>query len=433
MLLAPRGERRPSPYPPIVLIVIDTLRADHLGCYGYFRNTSPEIDAFAADALLFERAMTPVGTTLPAHVSLFSSTNPMRHGILGNLAFFHVPVETDGRFRLMAQMLSDLGYDTAAFVSSPAVGRDTGLGVGFDLYSEGDGEQPGRTAEVNTDHVLAWLDDADASRPFFLFVHYVDPHSPYEPPAPFADMYTPHDDLKEFLRRRGVRPSTQVLRFNNRYDGEVRYTDTHVGRVLARLRQRGLYERSAIVLTADHGEGLGQHGWMFHSRIHNEQLLIPMILRLPDRPDLVGQRYPDPVSLIDVLPTLVEGLDLPLPAAQRSQLEGIDALSSERRAYVLAERAQPQRGDRDKTTYFALAGARWKYFHRPRGRDLLFDLSSDPAELQDVLAREPEVSQSLRHLLQQQLDDAAGSAPLAVKGEIPESARDQLRRLGYEE
>ena len=166
-----------APPASVVLITIDTLRADHLGCYGYFRHTSPFIDQLAADGLLFERAITPMSTTLPAHTSLMTSAYPARHGVLSNLNFYHQPVVTDKGFQTAAQMFREAGYLTAGFVSSPGLGEESGITAGFQVFDE----SGIRDAFTTTSRVIDWLDSVPA-RPFFLWVHYFDPHHPYDPP-----------------------------------------------------------------------------------------------------------------------------------------------------------------------------------------------------------------------------------------------------------
>lgn len=413
----------------VVVIVIDTLRADRLGCYGYRRPTSPNIDAFAREAILFERARSTSGTTLPAHVSLFTGTNPSRHGVRGNFRYFHIPVPSDGRMRLAAQMFGRLGYQTAAFVSSPAVAAETGLGAGFEIYREAPSGELAN-AETTVDRVLDWLPEGE-HRPFFLFVHLVDPHSPYEPPEPHRSALRADGVLNRFLQERAIANWRTRIGVNEAYDGEIRYTDEHVGRLLDAIRKRGLYERAAIVLTADHGEGLGQHGWLYHTRVYEEQLAVPLIVRLPGQ---APRRVPALVSLIDVLPTLAAQLQLPLDAGERAQFEGIDVLGSQVREYAFAERVPHHQNDPDTSEHFALVGREWKYFHRPGGRDQLFQIARDPFETRDLSEAQPEIAKAMRAEVERILASYQGAAEVEAPApaEIPESARERLRQLGYE-
>jgi len=432
ILVAMNATRAGASPPPIVLIVVDTLRADHLDNYGYFRNTSPNLTAFARDSLLFERAMTPSGVTLPAHVSLFSSTNPPRHGVHGNFDHFHTPVP-NAEFRLMAQILARLGYRTAGFVSSTAVAAETGIAAGFDVYGESGDRQGGRRAADTTDEVLKWLGEIDSAEPFFLFVHYADPHSPYAPPPPYDKMFSTDDSQRAFFERLGVPAAGIYIDSNNLYDGEVCYADTQIGRLFDALEQRGVYERAAIIFTADHGEGLGQHNWLYHSRVYEEQMHVPLLVRLPQRDDLHGVRRGDVVSLIDVLPTLGANLGLAFTPEETAQFEGIDVLGPIHREYAFGERNGGMQQDRERDDYHVLAGRQWKFFLRGAGRDQLFDLSVDPGELHNLIAAQPQIAESMRSVLQRQLDAYRGDgAAVKKKEEIPASTRERLHQLGYE-
>ena len=195
----------------------------------------------------------------------------------------------------------------------------------------------------------------------------------------------------------------------------------------------GLYDRAAIVFTADHGEGLGQHRWMFHARIYNEQMHVPLIVRLPGRDGLRGKHFTEIVSLIDVLPTLAGSLGIELTAAEREQFEGIDVLGRRGREYVFASRLLAQPADPDRRESYALAGPRWKYFLHSAGGDELFDLSNDPDERRNVIRRQPQVAGKLKALLQGQLDAYAQAAPRLRKkeAEMSETEKEQLRQLGY--
>ena len=258
----------------LLIISIDTLRADHLGCYGYFRDTSPEIDAFARETVFFEQAYSPMSTTLPAHVSLLTGLHPAEHGITSNVGDGGHPFGTRPRIRSVVQMAQAADYRTAAFVSATPLKRYSGFDVGFDTFDE-----PGdvmRAADEVTGKVLAWIDGVQSQR-FVLLAHYYDPHRPYEAPEPFDSMYETDADLENYLAQRQVTPviwpslcrgsSVNMARtITNQYDGEVRFTDREVGRLLKGLRERGLWDNTVIVLTADHGEGLNQHNWPQHGR-----------------------------------------------------------------------------------------------------------------------------------------------------------------------
>ncbi len=248
----------------VLLVSIDTCRADHLGCYGYKRPTTPNIDAVAQDGTIFKMALTPVPVTTPAHSSMFTGTYPPTHGVRLNtydrLADSNVT---------LAKLLRDAGYQTAAFVGGFPLDSRFGLNQGFDTYDGRFTEKnlSKRAAEDVSRPALAWLED-HGKQPFFLFLHYYDAHYPYEPhpadTAPYAD---------------------------DPYAGEIAYIDHCIGRVLDRLRARGLYDNTLVIITGDHGEGLGEHGETAHGFfIYQSTLRVPLVIRAPGT--MSGTMYP---------------------------------------------------------------------------------------------------------------------------------------------
>jgi arylsulfatase A-like enzyme len=411
----------------LVLITIDTLRADHLGAYGYFRDTSPHIDRFAADALLFERAVAPMATTLPSHVSIMTSTYPVRHGILSNFRFFKQPLVTGDHLQTAAQLLRAEAYATAAFTSSSPLSAETGIGAGFDTFHgppayEAHDRRVEWRAEETVDHAIAWLEGATS--PFFLWVHLFDPHHPYAPPAPHDQAFSTDAALFEFLKRYHFPPRhhARSARETNLYDGEIRYTDEQVGRFLGKLESMGLYENAVIVLTADHGEGLMQHSLPRHGVIWNEQLLVPLIFRFPAGP--TGRRD-SLASLIDILPTLAGHGGLPLRA---EQLDGIDLLVEERSSALSQKRV------RADSAQFTLMEPAWKYWYLPNGGDRLYDHLSDPHEMTNLIGSAPGVGERMRQEIVRLIETNRSRSTLPVREEeIPEPLRRRLEELGYTE
>ena len=235
-------ERPPQPVPPpnLLLITIDTLRPDHLGCYGYEQIQTPNIDSLASDGVRFERAYTPIPITLPSHAVMLTGTYPMMSGMHDFSGNNLSPLQPT-----LATTLKARGYDTGAVIAAAVLDRRFGLNQGFDFYY--DHFDFSRLAETNLDvmerpanqvidQALAWL-AKPRTKPFFLWVHLYDPHHPYTPPPPFNALYK-----------------------TNLYDGEVAFTDAQVGRLLSSLKQRALYNRTLVVVSGDHGEGLGEHG-----------------------------------------------------------------------------------------------------------------------------------------------------------------------------
>ncbi|MEI7837023.1 MAG: sulfatase, partial [Planctomycetota bacterium] len=263
----------------VVLISIDTCRADRLSCYGYKRQTTPNIDALASNGVLFTSASTPVPFTLPAHSSMMTGTYPPTHGVRLNNGD-HL---ADSNITL-AEIMRDAGYQTAAFIGAFPLDRIFGLNQGFDtydcqfrakrqmaLYSE-------RNAEELTGPAMDWL-GKNGKKPFLLFLHYYDAHFPYEPPPPFNTTYA--GDL---------------------YAGEIAYVDRCIGHVVDQLHAMGIYDNTLIIITGDHGESLGEHGEQTHGFfMYQGTLRVPLVIRAP-----VGSRncqVNDNVSLVDIVPT----------------------------------------------------------------------------------------------------------------------------------
>ncbi len=421
-------------YPSIIMITVDTTRADHLGCYGYYRDTSPCLDQFSKDAILFERATTPIATTLPAHVSLFTSKYPMETGIVTNGMRIEDSSASDIQF--FAEMLDDLGYETVAFVSATPLRERTGINAGFDYYHE----PPDGTAELPADwatnKALGWLEDRQSrgsSRPLFLWVHYFDPHLPYAPPPPFDERFEADDQLIQILEKRGIDEATDPknLDLHDRYDGEIAFLDTEIGRLFDRLREIDLYDHAAVVVAGDHGEGLMQHGWSHHGRIYNEQLFVPLLMKMPLEAGVNPQRRSDLVSLVDVVPTLLSALDLPVEEPAHG-FRGIDLLEGKKRDHVFAQRTFVERVEKwGPGKRFALITTEWKYLHAPENEDVLYDMRVDSSETQNVIAKHPDIARRLRDQILTMIAKQAITGGFGVSDDISAEAADALRRLGY--
>ncbi len=287
--------------PNVVVITIDTLRADHLGCYGNKQIRTPNIDALASDGARFERAYTPVPVTLPAHTVIFTGTYPMlsgMHDFSGNKLSPGQPT--------LASVLKQHGYTTGAVLGSAVLDSRFGLNQGFDFYydhfdfnrlQESNLEEMERPGNLVADVALDWL-AKNRTNKFFLWMHLYDPHYPYRPPAPYSEQYKD-------------RP----------YDGEIAFADSQVGRLITFLKANGLYRNTVVVLAGDHGESLGEHGERNHGFfIYNATLHVPMIIRLPGNssPRVVS----DLASLADLMPTILSILKVEVPA----QVQGFNLL-----------------------------------------------------------------------------------------------------------
>lgn len=445
--------------PPIVLVTLDTLRADHLGCYGYFRETSPNLDRLAAQGIVFEKAYAPIATTLPAHLSLFTGLYPHQHGLLENRIRGRPFVSAPNR-RTVAELLKRSGYRTAAFVSGAPLKKFTGIGAGFDHFVEPRGYE--RLAERTVDRALAWLDEQPQGEAFFLWVHLWDAHEPNQPqPALVDSLPRAREELAQLVERRHIRPDRIVARFGaaalrrffdpergkdegvpevnreafydlfDRYDADVLATDQAVGRLVTKLEAMGIGERTIVAVVADHGQSLGQHDWLPHGEITNENLHVPAIIRYP--PGLVDQprRIATAVSTIDFMPTVLSPLRGDAAAAFAAQAEGRSALlQSPTRTAVYAQRTINERRNWEPGRLAAMLTDRFKYTLRDNGEEKLFDLDSDPLEEENVIARFPAVATRLR----KELEAVQARRPAPPRDRVvavPAEHEEALRALGY--
>ncbi|MEX2272113.1 MAG: sulfatase-like hydrolase/transferase [Vicinamibacterales bacterium] len=387
---------------PIILISIDTLRADHLPAYGYTGVATPHLDALARDSAIFERAYSHSPQTLPAHASILTGELPFEHGVRDNIGFSVKPNQ-----RTLPQLLGAHGYGTAGFVSSFVLRQDTGVGQGFALYdSEMPPAAPGAAiGQVQRDggetlaRVERWLDGQAGSR-FFLFFHLYEPHTPYRPPARFARY--------------------------SAYDGEIAYADEIVGRLLDSLKRRALYDAATIVVLSDHGEGLGDHGEREHGVfIYDESIRVPLIVKLPDNRG-AGRRASAPVQHVDVAPTLLDLAGVARPAEWRGRslrplLE--DGVALEEQG-IYSESMYP-RYHFGWSELTSLTDARYRFIKAPRTE--LYDLTSDPRETNNLAGARAQTEAAMGAALDRLTAGRSLGEPSAVSNET----RERLQALGY--
>ena len=402
-----------SGQPPVILITIDTLRADRLSSYGSDRVATPHLDRLAAEGIRFANASSTVPFTLPAHSSIMTGLYPPSHGVRENVGYVLAP-----ELVTIAERFRDAGYVTGGFVSAFVLDARWGIGRGFDTYVDDfdldsmAGANLGSVQRAGTEtiaHALEWLDGVGAEEPFFMWLHLFDPHDPYDPPEPFRSEYQ-------------GRP----------YDGEVAYTDSLIGEFRAALEERGLFDESVLVLTSDHGEGLGDHGESYHGFfVYDSTVHVPLIVRLPggtERGRVVG----DAVSHVDIAPTLIEllGLDGAGAGQGRSLLPDMQGLPNplaERSVYAESFYALDHYG---WAPLRSLRTAEHKYIEAPEPE--LYALLEDPGELANVLLEERDLSRRLRAEaleLSAELDRAAPSS--SAEPDLDEDTLAQLRALGY--
>lgn len=404
--------------PNVVLITIDTLRADHLGCYGYSKIQTPTLDGLARDGILFENAVSQVPLTWPSHTVILTGTYPFQNGVQD---FTNQPL--DGRFRSVAQAFQQNGYVTGAVVSSFVLDRSWGLARGFDYYDDAFSpkefltKDPGlvdRKAGASVSDAIRWLtanwQEKTPRRPFFLWLHLYDPHSPYDPPEPYHTQYQSH-----------------------LYDGEIAYADHELGRLIAWMKSNQIYGQSVIVALSDHGESLGEHGEREHGFfIYNSTVHIPLIVKPPAGSGIRPETIASPVETVAVAPTLL-------------QLAGVsDVIEKQFSTPALPEKqpsaAQANARPAYSETFYPFSSFGWsplhaieighyRYIEAPRPE--LYDEATDPGETHNLIGQQTATAAVLKQKLQS-LVETNPFKPAAGPGvALTPEAQEKLRALGY--
>jgi arylsulfatase A-like enzyme len=447
----------------ILVITMDTTRADHLGSYGSPMDLTPNVDALAARGVLFEQVHAPMPQTLPSHATMFTGLPPRQHLALENT------YQLDSRFRTLAELVQERGYATGAFIGALVLDDETGIQQGFEHYDipggawneNREGHPPQRTAEEVTQAALRWSETLDPDRPFLMWAHYYDPHGDqrggFQPPARHRKQIN-MKEIRERVRNSGKFPPeldtpagrADLAEFWAGYAAEVRYTDEQIGRLLEGLEEQGLMEDTIVVVTGDHGEGLYEHGIKAHGvYVWEEMHRVPLILTHPGGLK-AGSRVDGPVFLQDLLPTLER------MALDEEPVQGGGDLGMDLWAPVMAGDSLPSRPvflerphfDEDRVRrrlngvdipknaaygfLTAVIQEDMKLIRHPDGTLLLFDLRSDPGEQLD-LADDPDHEQ-LRDRLAGLLDAWMSQNKVGLPGEdiqISPERWETLRKLGY--
>ena len=429
--------------PSVVLISVDTLRADHVGAYGYFRDTTPNIDRFSSQAVLFERCYATMATTLPSHASMLTGLYPIEHGILANMVHGGRLFGWSEQMLSFAQVLRDEGYATAGFIGAAPLKSPTGISLGFEHWNEPVERE--RRAEQVVDEVLPWLDQ-HADEPLFLFVHLYDPHWRFRAPEPWRSQYETDEGLEAWIAERGIPEKavrsqgviTSETRIEvNRYDGEIGYTDDQIGRLLDRMAELELTDNTIVIITADHGEGLNQHAWSSHGLVWDEQLRVPLLIRFPGMKRALPRRFEPVMSLIDLFPTVLgrmEPLDTPLSARFLEQATGVDVLADDFTERAVFSQRTGREVAEDPGSMYALTGRDWKFIREADVGDRLFDRSADPHELVNLIELRTALAKKAAERLRISMDrQAARSEPFGAaepRTTDPDHLR-QLQELGY--
>ena len=397
--LAPTG-------PNVLLITIDTLRADHVGAYGASGAETPALDGLAAEGVLFETSIAATPLTLPSHTSILTGLSPPRHAVRQNGIF-----RLDESHETLAERFRDAGYDTGAVMGAIVLDARYGLDQGFDFYDwtlssrrASETGYPERSAEEVTDVALRWLGARE--RRFFLWLHYYDPHAAYLPPA-------------SFQQRFAGRP----------YDGEIAYVDEQIERVFRALRTSGEWDRTLVIATSDHGESLGEHGELTHSyTLYDAVLKVPLILRGPGIP--AARRVREVVSAIDLAPTILARAGLaPLEHADGRDLSPLwEAEHGFEGRPAYAETLATQL-DHGWAPLFALRTDRHLYVRAPRAE--LYEVQQDPRQLRNLLDDPSQIPAELVGGLEQGLDAVLARERQAKRLALDAATREQLSALGY--
>ena len=390
----------------VLLVSIDTWRADYVSCYGYPQKITPNIDDIAEQAVLFENVITPIPLTLPAHSSMLTGTIPPYHKVHDNLN------ESLGESNItLAEILKENGFTTGAIISAVVLNSRFGIDQGFDTYND-EFENPikvtaitERRADEASRFALEWL-DKHKSEKFFLFLHYYDPHHPYDPPGAFKSTYQ-----------------------YNPYAGEVAYTDYCLGQVINKLKELKLYNSTLIIITGDHGEMLGEHGESSHGYfIYQSAIKVPLIFKLPGRTK--PQRINHIVGLIDIVPTICSMLGIEM----QEHIQGVDLSEyiktgkpkvQDRHIFCESLTATKYNGN----SLLSVVTDRWKYIQTTKPE--LYDLANDAEESNNMLAEEPQRGRILQDRLQQILEESVRSGEADSNIELDEQTLESLKSLGY--
>jgi arylsulfatase A-like enzyme len=428
-----------STKPNFLVITLDTTRAHRLSCYGYDRPTTPNLDRLAEESVFYREAYSTSAWTLPAHASLFTGKFVTSHG---------ARYSPDGKFFLsagldnetgldvyransisrdettLAQVLSEAGYATGAVVAGPWLKRVFGLDKGFSFYDDSDIlTLHGRPAPSVTESALRWLDEIDG-RPFVLFLNYFDPHAPYAIHEEFVRRYIPPDMSLE--NEALLSPSQARLVRNAMYDSEINFADAAIGTLLDGLRRQRLYDSTCIVITADHGELLGEHAQYGHGKnLYQEVVRIPMFIKYPsgDRQAAESGRR---IQILDLFPMLLE-------CAGATSPSGIQGVAEEIASRPTIAETFPLDVVSLRGTYQCIWDGPHKFILNSHGNHVLYDLSADPEERRNLVDEQPNRSRELQDRLITYIESLPPPGPPLAPESLDAETIESLRNLGYAE
>ena len=395
----------------VLLVTVDTLRADHLGCYGYRGAETPNIDRLASQGTKFDRVYAQVPFTLPSHASMFTSTYPMWNGVRDSAG---PPLAED--LLTIAEVFKQNGYATAGFPAAFVLDGFFRLNQGFDFYYDNFPARETVTGSVaeeglsrrggeQLEHVLKWLGD-HGNKKFFVWAHFYDPHHPYDPPEPFASRFR-----------------------TRRYDGEIAYVDSVIGKLLRFLNERGLSDKTLIVLTADHGEGLGEHNELYHGYyVYNSTLQVPLVI-FGLHSDRYARDVATPVMLLDLAPTILDLVGIPIPKPMQGRSLLASMLGKTQKAQPIYAESLFANLHFGWGTLYSLRVGPYKLIQSKRPE--LFDLGKDSREASNAYAGNSAVANTIRGELEGMAAKFARERPVQPPPRMSQDALEKLRALGY--
>lgn len=422
--------------PDILLVTLDTTRVDHVGAYGYERDTTPNLGRLAAEGVTYTRAYSVASWTLPSHASLFTGKYPSSHGashdpegsLVLSAGLGAASDEEREKYRIfrargmgrdeqtLAELLSGAGYRSAGVVGGPWLKRVFGLSRGFERWDDDDiTGAGGRRANEVSDRALAWLDALPADVPFLLFLNFFDAHMPYQPPR-----WMLRDYLDDPVAARGADRDAELRRAS--YDAEILYADMNFGRVIDRLKSRGRYDGTLIIVTADHGELLGEHSLYGHpARLYEELTRIPLVVKFP-KGRKSGLRIDTPIQLVDLFALILDQAGIETPPGIQGQVPGRITHS------ILTEESPAFVGDE---ALRALYDGSEKLLWGSHGTRQLYDLANDPKEQRDLAGERPARVAELEAALQRRVATLPAPSAFEAAGAVDAETREALRALGY--
>jgi arylsulfatase A-like enzyme len=428
----------------VILITIDALRPDHLGCYGYERNTSPNIDRLAKEGILFKNAIAQYQQTTQSIASILTGNYPHTHGV----------ITLDGILPnssiTLAEVLKDNDYETGAVVSIDTLATFTNLNQGFDFYDD-EIKMTGvliekREADKVTDSAINWV-KKNMDRSFFLWVHYIDTHGPYRPPYPYNETFIGDkyfdwnksiplnlDSSKPFGSY-GLIPYYVIDRnitnpdyYISQYDGEIRFVDNEIKRLLLSLEDLGLAQNTIIIITADHGEYLGERNVFFNHGgcPYDIMIKVPLVIRVP-KTTLKNKIIDAQVRSIDIMPTILDILDIPLNnKIDGASLESLISGKGNFSHYAIGA------WKNEFENFMSIRTNEWKFIYDFNNQtEKLYNLKEDPKETKNVVNEEPEIAENLKLKLSRWMSKAWEKLSEPEKAEISEEMKEKLKALGY--